>query len=85
MSLSNKIGLKNANITHVITLLRMEVDERRFESFEHLQIQVDDVSDENLLEHFPTTNAFIQSALDGGGSVLVHWSVPTEILPIPSC
>ena len=76
MSLSNKIGLKRANITHVITVLRMEADERRFEPFEHLHIHVDDDADENLLEHFPTTNAFIQSALDGGGGVLVHWSVP---------
>src|SRR5436189_6479432 len=75
MALSNKIGLKRANITHVITVLRMEADERQFDSFEHLHIHVDDVADENLLEHFPSTNAFIQSGLDGGGGVLVHWSV----------
>ncbi len=84
MSLNNKIGLKNANITHVITVLRMEPDEQRFDPFEHLHIHVDDVADENLLEHFPATNAFIQSALDGGGGVLVHWSVPTRCLPMQS-
>lgn len=80
MSLRNKIGLKNANITHVITVLRMEPNERLFEPFQHLQIHVDDIADENLLEHFPTTNAFIQSGLEGGGGVLVHWSVPANTI-----
>ena len=36
-------------------------------------VEVDDVDDENLLEHFPETNRFISDALDAGGSVLVHW------------
>lgn len=36
-------------------------------------VEVDDVEDDNLLEHFSATNAFIQTALNGGGSVLVHW------------
>lgn len=38
-------------------------------------VEVDDVEDENLLEHFPATNQFIQEGLDGGGGVLVHWYV----------
>lgn len=53
----------------------MQLDDDLFSPYKHLQIEVDDVDDENLLEHFATTNAFIQSALDGGGGVLVHWSV----------
>jgi len=36
-------------------------------------VEVDDVDDENLLEHFPKTNDFIQSGLEAGGGVLVHW------------
>jgi len=35
-------------------------------------VEVDDVEDENLLEHLPATNRFIQQGLDGGGGVLVH-------------
>jgi dual specificity phosphatase 12 len=31
------------------------------------------VDDENLLEHFPTCNRFIQDGLDAGGGVLIHW------------
>ncbi|EEH08790.1 dual specificity phosphatase [Histoplasma capsulatum G186AR] len=72
MALSNESALKKANITHIVSVLRLNPDERRFESFEHLQIPVDDVSDEDLLEYFPTTNAFIKSGLDGGGGVLIH-------------
>jgi hypothetical protein len=53
----------------------MQPDESAFASFQHLAINVDDVADENLLEHFATANAFIQSGIDSGGSVLVHWSV----------
>ncbi|KAL1968818.1 hypothetical protein VTN77DRAFT_1179 [Rasamsonia byssochlamydoides] len=71
-SLKNKAALSRANITHVVSVLRMRPEESLFESFRHLVIEVDDVEDENLLEHFATTNAFIQSALDAGGSVLVH-------------
>jgi hypothetical protein len=74
-SLRNKAALSRANITHVVSVLRMRPEESLFEPFSHLVIDVDDVEDENLLEHFATANAFIQSGLDAGGSVLVHWSV----------
>lgn len=73
MSLRNKVSLKNANITHIVTVLRMDIQENQFDGFEHFHIQVDDVSDEDLLEHFPSANAFIQSGLSSGGGVLVHW------------
>lgn len=53
----------------------MQPDESAFASYRHLAINVDDVPDENLLEHFATANAFIQAGIDSGGSVLVHWFV----------
>jgi dual specificity phosphatase 12 len=56
-------------------MLRMQQDEELFAPSKHLMIDVDDVDEENLLQHFVTTNAFIQSGLDGGGGVLVHWLV----------
>jgi hypothetical protein len=70
--------LEAANITHVLSVLRLPLDSDHFNQFKgrkHLVIEVDDVEDENLLQHFVTTNAFIQEGLDGGGGVLVHWSV----------
>jgi len=42
-------------------------------------VEVDDVEDENLLEHLPATNRFIQQGLDGGGGVLVHWYVNIRV------
>ncbi|KAK0336313.1 tyrosine protein phosphatase yvh1 [Friedmanniomyces endolithicus] len=35
-------------------------------------VEVDDVDDENLLEHFAACNEFIQRGLEGGGGVFVH-------------
>ncbi|EZF28144.1 hypothetical protein H101_08175, partial [Trichophyton interdigitale H6] len=77
MALNNKLALERENITHTLTVLRINVDEERFKPFkEHLHIPVDDVDDEDLLQHFPTTNAFIRSGLESGtGGVLVHWYV----------
>lgn len=68
-----KASLRESNITHVLSVLRMPLDKNLYQGFEHLQIEVDDVEDEDLLQHFPTTNAFIQKGLENGGGVLVHW------------
>jgi dual specificity phosphatase 12 len=66
-------ALRQANITHVLSVLRAPLDQHLFSSFKHMVVEVDDVEDENLLEHFPATNKFIKEGLDGGGGVLVHW------------
>ena len=66
-------AIRKAKITHVLSVLRLPLDERLFEQFKHEVIEVDDVEDENLLEHFPRSNEFIQDGLDHGGGVLVHW------------
>lgn len=54
-------------------MLRLPLDKELFENFEHKVVEVDDVEDENLLEHFPDCNRFIQDGLDAGGGVFVHW------------
>ena len=53
--------------------MRWHIDEELIRPFKHLQIDVDDEDEENLLEFFPTTNRFIEDALQAGGTVLVHW------------
>lgn len=73
-TLRRREALQQANITHVLSVLRLSPDRELFSSFkQHMVVEVDDVEDENLLEHFPSTNKFIQDGLDGGGGVLVHW------------
>ncbi|CZT20311.1 related to dual specificity phosphatase [Ramularia collo-cygni] len=71
-NLRRKESLKAANITHVLSVLKLPLDEKLFENFAHKVVEVDDVDDENLLEHFESCNKFIQDGLDAGGGVLVH-------------
>ncbi|KAF2280603.1 dual specificity protein phosphatase 12 [Westerdykella ornata] len=71
-TLRRREALEQANITHVLSVLRLPLDKALFAPFKHMVVEVDDTDDENLLEHFPATNAFIQEGLDGGGGVLVH-------------
>lgn len=49
------------------------MDEEQVKGYKHLQIEVDDDEDENLLESFPSCNRFIKDALESGGGVFVHW------------
>ena len=66
-------NLKHVKITHILSVL--EFDYCDFEEFEHYNrflIQVEDNLQENLLQHFETTNAFLDSALDSNGAALVH-------------
>lgn len=73
-TLRRRDALQQANITHVLSVLRLPLDDNLFSPFkQHMVVEVDDVEDENLLERFPSTNKFIQDGLDGGGGVLVHW------------
>ncbi|KAF2653392.1 dual specificity protein phosphatase 12 [Lophiostoma macrostomum CBS 122681] len=71
-TLRRRDALQQANITHVLSVLRMPLDQSLFSPFKHMVVEVDDVEDEDLLGHFPSTNQFIQEGLDGGGGVLVH-------------
>ena len=57
----------------MVSALRLPLDNDLFVDFKHHVVEIDDVDDENILEHFAASNAFIQEGLDGGGGVLVHW------------
>ena len=81
-SLKRKEQLRAAEITHVLSVARMPFREDLFQGYEHLQVEVDDVEDDNLLEHFSKTNRFIQDGLDGGGGVFVHWYVSLRMINI---
>jgi dual specificity phosphatase 12 len=72
-TLRRKDQLAEARVTHVLSVLRLPLEEKLFEGYQHMVVEVDDVDDENLLQHFPATNKFIEDGLGSGGAVLVHW------------
>lgn len=57
----------------MLSVLKLPLDEKLFEAYTHKVVEVDDVDDENLLEHFPACVSFIQDGLDAEGAVFVHW------------
>lgn len=72
-TLKRKEALKEANITHVLSVLTLPLDKALFEDYKHLAIDIDDDEDADIIQHFPACNAFIREGLDSGGAVLVHW------------
>ncbi|KAI9829055.1 MAG: tyrosine protein phosphatase yvh1 [Thelocarpon impressellum] len=71
-SLHRKEALKQAKITHVLSVMRLPLGQDIFAPYKHMVVEVDDVEDENLLQHFNSANTFIHGGLSGGGGVLVH-------------
>ncbi|KAI4137877.1 MAG: hypothetical protein LQ341_004936 [Variospora aurantia] len=71
-TLKRKEALKNANITHVLSVLTLPLDEALFKGYERLVVDIDDLEDEDIIQHFPASNAFIKAGLESRGGVLVH-------------
>lgn len=68
-----KTALQEANITHVLSVMPVLTDEDVFAPYTHMTLEIYDLEDENLLQHFTATNTFIQEGLSGESGVLVHW------------
>ncbi|GAB7360346.1 hypothetical protein MBLNU230_g8304t1 [Neophaeotheca triangularis] len=65
--------IKAANITHVLSVIDYDPFPRdRFDHLHHLHIRADDEPNQNLLQYFDQTNAFIAQGLGGDGGVFVH-------------
>lgn len=81
-SLKAKSALEAAGITHVVSVLRMRLDRKMFETdrqeggggglLKRLMIEANDVEEENLIQHFAGANEFIVDAHANGGAVLIH-------------
>jgi dual specificity phosphatase 12 len=78
-TLRRKTTLEKTGITHIVSVLKYDFkDFEDWEKYDHLNIEVDDVEDENLLGEFENTGKWIEEGLKNGkdgkkGSVLVHW------------
>ncbi|ETS75283.1 hypothetical protein PFICI_12227 [Pestalotiopsis fici W106-1] len=64
--------VKEAGITHVVSVIDYDVDARQLERMKQLHIDAEDVPGENLLCYFNTTTTFIDDALESGGAVFIH-------------
>ncbi|KAK9479912.1 protein-tyrosine phosphatase-like protein [Lipomyces japonicus] len=64
--------LAQSNVTHVLSILRGDIDDKHTANFKHKQIHVDDEHDEDILQYFSEAIEFIEEAVSNGGSVLVH-------------
>ncbi|KAK9369537.1 dual specificity phosphatase [Lipomyces kononenkoae] len=71
-ALQGQKALADAGITHVLSALRGSNFTKLVTSFKHMQIHVDDDDDEDMLQYFNQSNAFIEEALSSGGKILVH-------------
>jgi len=81
MSLHAVNELKEANVTHVLSLLSPPNDstDPRWKSLplfanieHHLNVEIDDVEDVDIMKYFDETNAFIAHAVAANQGVLVH-------------
>lgn len=77
--------MKEENITHVLSVISPDINSaffgdssseetlsHRVKNFKHLRIDIDDVEDENIMQHFAKTNEFINDAVNNGSGCLVH-------------
>ncbi|EPS40002.1 hypothetical protein H072_6420 [Dactylellina haptotyla CBS 200.50] len=64
--------LKDANITHILSVIDEDLDPTLFAGYEHLQIEEDDSDEVDLIRQFKRCNEFIEKGIASGGGVLVH-------------
>ncbi|KAK2875950.1 hypothetical protein FQN49_001492 [Arthroderma sp. PD_2] len=77
-ALRDQDALKEANITHVISVVGPSERStaisslHKYDARGHLILALADRGNENILQHFPQAVRFIQAAIADGGAVLVH-------------
>ena len=71
--------LRRHRITHIVSLLSFATIQVA-EGIKHLRIDILDYPDENIIDEFKITNAWIEQAIAEGGNVLIHCQV-REVIP----
>lgn len=71
-------NLANHKITYLLSVLRQNGVPAQYAAYltsfdqNHLVIDIEDVEDENIMQHFATTDAFIDEAVNSGNNILIH-------------
>ena len=65
--------LEECKVTHILTM-GSDMDPKFPDKFEYKICEVDDDETSNIKKYFPEGIEFIETALESGGCVLVHWS-----------
>jgi len=60
------------NITQILAIINENVTSSDYSGYKHMHVDIFDTEDENILQYFPSTNAFIEEGIAAGGGVLVH-------------
>ncbi|PIA14308.1 dual specificity phosphatase 12 [Coemansia reversa NRRL 1564] len=71
MAETDKQKLDKCGITHILSVASRYAPSHP-KDFIYKLVSVDDLPEENLIQHFPECNEFIDSTLRSGGRVLVH-------------
>jgi dual specificity phosphatase 12 len=72
-AVDNLDTLARAKVTHILSVLEYDhCDYEEYSDYKRLLVQIADDPSENLLQHLPTTNNFLDAALSQGGTVLIH-------------
>ncbi|KAL9616581.1 MAG: hypothetical protein Q9160_008561 [Pyrenula sp. 1 TL-2023] len=68
-TLRRKSALQHARVTHVLSALDGPISPELVQGYQHMQINIQDVEEENILEHFPKAVAFIHDGLKGSNGI----------------
>ena len=67
--------LEREGITHILSVMKGVEDSEQLRPYQRMIIDVNDDSDEHLIDYFEPAVQWIDDAIAEGGKVLVHWYI----------
>lgn len=71
-SASNKQGLLDAGITNILNVASNDIPNYYPNEFQYYTIEILDLPDSSIIQHFNTTNQYINKVLQSNGRILIH-------------
>ncbi|ODV88925.1 hypothetical protein CANCADRAFT_32355 [Tortispora caseinolytica NRRL Y-17796] len=71
-SLQGPNDLRAEGVTHILSVVRGNIDYSRLDGFTIKQIELDDEEDEDIMQYFGQATDFIHSAISQGTGCLIH-------------